>query len=122
MFRCAQAWETRAELKIELRGELQSILVFNHLKHAGQREYEKPDSDVNGQTQLMQQDSHVMCVNDPVRTERVWWPMGKYTDGDPNSDGKGHLRKRRVIHYQSGTVRLKISNSRTLLLCLHQIP
>jgi hypothetical protein len=51
--------------KIGLHGELQSILVFNHLKQAGQREYDKPDSGVNGQTKLMQQDSHVMCVNGP---------------------------------------------------------
>jgi hypothetical protein len=63
-------------------GELQSILVFNRLKHAGQREYDKPDSGVNGQTQLMQQHSHVMCVNGPVRAERVWWPMGECIDGD----------------------------------------
>jgi hypothetical protein len=75
------------------------ILVFNHLKQAGQREYDKPDSGVNGQIKLMQQDSRVMCVNGPVRAERVWWPMGEFIDGDPISDEKGHLRNRRVIHY-----------------------
>jgi hypothetical protein len=85
--------------KIGLHGELQSILVFNHLKQAGQREYDKPDSGVNGQIKLMQQDSRVMCVNGPVRAERVWWPMGEFIDGDPISDEKGHLRNRRVIHY-----------------------
>jgi hypothetical protein len=26
----------------------------------------------------------VMCVNGPVRAERVWWPMGEFIDGDPN--------------------------------------
>jgi hypothetical protein len=85
--------------KIGLHGELQSILVFNHLKQAGQREYDKPDSGVNGQIKLMQQDSRVMCVNGPVRAERVWWPIGEFIDGDPISDEKGHLRNRRVIHY-----------------------
>jgi hypothetical protein len=44
---------------------IEPILVFNHLKQARQREYDKPDSGVNGQTKLMQQDSHVMCVNGP---------------------------------------------------------
>jgi hypothetical protein len=54
------------------------------LKQAGQREYDKPDSGVNGQIKLMQQDSRVMCVNGPMRAERVWWPMGEFIDGDPN--------------------------------------
>ena len=177
MFRCKLGKHVQT---IELRGELQSgVQSFE----AGRTErIRQVDSGVNCQTKLMQQDSHVMCVNGPVRTERVWWPMGKYIVGDSNSDGKGHLRNRRVIHYQSGTrrkrasskskshplpvrystvqystvqystvqystvqystvqystvqystvqystvqystVRLKISNSRTLLLCLHRIP
>jgi hypothetical protein len=51
----------------------------------------------NGQIKLMQQDSRVMCVNGPVRAERVWWPMGEFIDGDPIFDEKGHLRNRRVI-------------------------
>jgi hypothetical protein len=34
-----------------------------------------------------------------VRAERVWWPMGEFIDADPISNGKGHLRNRKVIHY-----------------------
>jgi hypothetical protein len=83
MFRCNLGKHVQ---KIGLHGEMQSILVFNHLKQAGQREYDKPDSGVNGQIKLMQQDSRVMCVNGPVRAERVWWLMGEFTDGDPTSD------------------------------------
>jgi high-affinity Fe2+/Pb2+ permease len=61
MFRCNLVG--KQVQKIELRGELQSILLFNHLKQAGQREYDKPDSGVNGQTKLMQQDSHMLYNN-----------------------------------------------------------
>jgi hypothetical protein len=69
------------------------------------------DSGVNGQIKLMQQDSRVMCVNGPVRAERVWWLMGEFTDGDPATDEKGHLRNRRVIRYYTMDLVLQLQIS-----------
>ena len=93
-----QSWETRAEDRASWRTAI----------HTGVQSFEAGRTERIRQARLrrkwpdqavMQQDSHVMCVNGPVRAERVWWPLGEYIDGDTISAGKGHLRNRRVIHY-----------------------
>ena len=57
------------------------------LIHSGVQSFETGRTERIRQAQLrrkwpdqavMQQDSHVMCVNGPVRAERVWWPLEEY--------------------------------------------